>query len=335
VYNVTAKLLAHGAVKLATDGPRATGVLAPASAFDADWLLKKAGLEADFAVLRTTGAGRVMKDVPNQQFNHAIVYVRKQPGIEQGFFIDPTTDALDLGSLRSDDQGAVSLVLEPEGNAWRFEDIPFQAPELERWAWRIQLDPLTSRAHIEGSGRGTSASASRRAVRDAESEKKFLQNLGAYLWPGSTMVGGTADTSEDIGKPFTLAMDADISGAMHEDTDGVRIDPPKVATFAGWTTLGERRLPLKLGVPDSSHSEVTLVLPRGRKLLRPPPDYHIAHACFRADRTTTVQSGVVRMVSSYTRTCPEISPTDYPAFRVEALKVVSRERDPIVLSKAK
>lgn len=48
-YNVTAKLLAHAAMKLATDGPKAKGVLSPASAFDPQWLLKAAGLEVQTA----------------------------------------------------------------------------------------------------------------------------------------------------------------------------------------------------------------------------------------------------------------------------------------------
>ena len=50
---------------------------------------------------------------------------------DEGFFTDPTTDALDLGNLRNDDQGAVSLVLEPDTGRWQFVDIPYQSPDLE------------------------------------------------------------------------------------------------------------------------------------------------------------------------------------------------------------
>ena len=32
--------------------------------------------------------GKVLKQIPNQQFNHAIVYVPKQEGVAEGFFID-------------------------------------------------------------------------------------------------------------------------------------------------------------------------------------------------------------------------------------------------------
>ena len=48
-------------------------------------LAKKIGIELRFAILRTTDAGRVIRETPNQQFNHAIVYVPQQQGIEEGF----------------------------------------------------------------------------------------------------------------------------------------------------------------------------------------------------------------------------------------------------------
>lgn len=49
VYDSTAALLAQAAYKLATDSPRATGVVSPAQAFDADWLLKACGLSVQVA----------------------------------------------------------------------------------------------------------------------------------------------------------------------------------------------------------------------------------------------------------------------------------------------
>lgn len=45
VFDVTARLLAEGAFRLATDGPRVKGVVSPASAFDSQRMLKAAGLE--------------------------------------------------------------------------------------------------------------------------------------------------------------------------------------------------------------------------------------------------------------------------------------------------
>jgi hypothetical protein len=296
-------------------------------------LLQKAGVDADFAILRTTDAGVVEKDVPNQQFNHAIVFVKKQEGISDGFFTDPTTDALDLGNLRSDDQGAVSLVLEPESGAYRFVDIPYQQSELEYSRANVSLDVAKATGHIDVISRGAGASSQRRAVRDAETAKKLEQGWTSLLWPGATMSTGSADTSEDLLKPFTLAVDVDASAAIHDDSDGVRIDVPHISPFADLTRLAERKLPLRLGVPSTEGVDTTIAIPAGKKVVRAPADYHVTSACFTAERTSTTTATSVVVHQSYAKTCPEIAPSDYAAFRAKALEVVTREHDPLVLSK--
>ena len=42
-------------------------------------LAQLGGVKAHFAILKTTGKGTVFKEIPMQQFNHAIVYVPAQP----------------------------------------------------------------------------------------------------------------------------------------------------------------------------------------------------------------------------------------------------------------
>ena len=100
---------------------------------------REAGLTLQYALLRTRPAGEVDREVPNQQFNHAIVYVPKQEGFPQPFFVDATTDGLDVGSLRADDQGAWSLVLDPlKKEGYAFIQIPLR-PADEQYA-RSQLN---------------------------------------------------------------------------------------------------------------------------------------------------------------------------------------------------
>src|SRR5262249_47320258 len=93
-------------------------------------LAKQVGVKLQFALLRTTNKGKVERDVPNQQFNHAIVYVPVQGGVEEPSFLDPTSEALDLGNWPAIDQGAQSLVLDPDSGVWQMITIPFQAPEI-------------------------------------------------------------------------------------------------------------------------------------------------------------------------------------------------------------
>ena len=110
-------------------------------------LARELGLPLEYALLRTVPAGRVEREVPNQQFNHAIVYVPKQEGFPEPFFVDATTDGLDVGSLRSDDQGAWSLVLDPKKReGYQFIQIPYRSPaeQFERSVVSIAVDGKVS-----------------------------------------------------------------------------------------------------------------------------------------------------------------------------------------------
>ena len=143
-------------------------------------LAREVGIELHFAILRTTTVGKVETKVPNQQFNHAIVYVPKQEGFPEGFFIDPTTDGLDIGNLRGDDQGALSLVIDPKGNGFEFIAIPYQAPELQYDNHEILMKvtgPEKVVATDKITMRGGNAESVRRVLRNRAYSEKFFEQL--------------------------------------------------------------------------------------------------------------------------------------------------------------
>ena len=139
-------------------------------------LAKQVGIKLNFAILRTTNAGKVEKAVPNQQFNHAIVHVPEQEGFEKSFFLDPTTDGLDLGILRNDDQGALSLVLNPETGNWAFIPIPYQEAS-EQWEhYNLDIEiagAKAAEAKMNLEVRGMGASKIRKVLRSQEQADKF------------------------------------------------------------------------------------------------------------------------------------------------------------------
>ena len=82
-------------------------------------LARRMGIEVHFALIRTRMRGPVSTAVPSQQFNHVIPYIPKQPGVAEGYFIDPTADGLDIRTLRHDDAGTTSLVYSPWDQTFR------------------------------------------------------------------------------------------------------------------------------------------------------------------------------------------------------------------------
>jgi len=299
-------------------------------------LLRQVNLQADFAILRTTSAGRVDREVPNQQFNHAIVYVPEQPGFDQGFFVDPTATDLDVGSLRADDQGATSLVLDRRAGTWQFRDIPYESPagQLESHAIHIDLrSPTEARAVDQVTVHGTTGTMLRHLLRNSGQAQKVLQGLAASLLPGSTLDKWSAENDGDIWKPVSLKLELDVANAVQVQGERLRITPPGVFSLRQVTTLSQRETPLWLGPPDRHVYDVDADLPEGYVASHIPTSFEVTHPCFTVARQSTQSGRKVAVHLAIERRCTSLPVADYPAFRESVQKVVKQFQDEIVFEK--
>jgi cellulose synthase operon protein C len=299
-------------------------------------LAKLSGLRLQFAVLRTTRAGQVRRDIPNQQFNHAIVYVPEQPGIDAAFFLDPTTDGLDMGNLRADDQGALALVMDSEGTGYRFIPIPYQAPELDYETYRLQVkikSPTEASAVGKLELRGDSAADIRQLLRNPERANKSLQGLAAALFTGATLQHRNAERPEDLWHPLELELELDVSSAIQTQGDSWRLPIPAILPDQRASTLSSRRTPIQFGIFSTTSVQTEVELPEGYRLVKAPAAFDVDHACFAARRRTQVDGRRVKVGFDYTRRCPGISVDDYSEYRKAALNVQKQMRDEIVFTR--
>lgn len=296
---------------------------------------REVGLDIRFAILRTTNAGAVRREVPNQQFNHAIVYVPQQDGIDEARFMDPTTDLLDAGNLRADDQGATSLVLDPDSGAWEFVDIPYQPAEMTYFSCDVDVSVTGAEqatADARCRGRGSMASAFRRIMRNEESASQLRQNLAQGIFQGSAVTGHSVAHAEDADAPLELNLELDASAALQPQGEERRLRVPSPFNLGRVTRLERRRLPLRLGVPDSARWEVTFEAPSGGRVVRTPEDFTIEHACFRVSRTTVTRGRRATVTIDYRRTCAEVSAEDYPELRRLAQRAQNQLQADVVIS---
>ena len=132
-------------------------------------LAREAGIAVHFASVRTRDRGPLLREVPSQQFNHAIVYVPKQEGISEGRFFDPTVDTLDLDVLRNDDQGTLAYVYDDERKVHYWQEIPFQSPEMNTLQTNVDVR-LSRNGEVRGelklSGIGQIPALVRQAARN-------------------------------------------------------------------------------------------------------------------------------------------------------------------------
>jgi cellulose synthase operon protein C len=297
-------------------------------------LAREVGIELHFAILRTTTVGKVEMKVPNQQFNHAIVYVPKQEGFPEGFFIDPTTDGLDIGNLRGDDQGALSLVIDPKGESFNFISIPFQPPELQYDQHEITIKVKggdKAEATDKITMRGGSAESVRRVLRNPAYSDKFFEQLGGALFTASTVTSTSTGGPEDIFKPLSLSVTVDASNSLSEENGQYRLRLPNTFNTTS-TALAVRKLPLRLGPYNMSSFHIDVELPRGYRVSRTPSDFALKDRCVSIERHTTVSGHQIRIDLAISRRCAEISTNDYPAFRKMVLRATSQLQDELVFS---
>jgi len=297
---------------------------------------KLAGLRLQFALLRTTNVGQVQRDIPNQQFNHAIVYVPEQAGIAAPFFLDPTTDGLDIGNLRGDDQGALALVMDAEGTGYRFISIPYQPAELEyeNHQLRVQIKSPTEASAVDKiTLRGSDASQLRQLLRNPEVANKALQGLAAALFTGATLQHRSAEHPEDLWHPLELELQLDVASAIQSQGDTWRLPVPALLPGMRASTLAVRRTPVRFGPFSSTSMHTEAELPEGYRLVQAPAAFEVQHPCFSARRRTLVEGRNVSVRFDYTRHCAGIGVEEYAEFRKAALEVQRELRGEIVFAR--
>ncbi|MFT3765320.1 MAG: transglutaminase domain-containing protein [Minicystis sp.] len=295
-------------------------------------MAKVVGVEMRFAVLRTRPYGKVLRQIPNQQFNHAIAYVPKQAGIDEGFFIDTTTNGLDVGNARTDDEGALSLVIDPVSGKWEFIPIPYQPAEFEHVKHHVEVklaDPQKAPAHDRFEARGNVAAGMRIALRNKEGAKKYWQGLSDKLFPGAAVSGGKAEDHQDISHPAALDLELDLAGAIQPEDQAHRLDVPLLFPLAGTTALAERQQSLVIA-RGMQVFELDAELGEGQEVSHLPDDFRVDHACFSVERKSEVKGRHVLVRTSYKNTCAEVMPVDYPAYRAAVQKAAAHAKDKIV-----
>jgi hypothetical protein len=292
-------------------------------------MAKRIGIKLSFAILRTTTHGKVASEVPNQQFNHAIVYVPKQPGFDEPSFMDPTSDGLDLGNLRGDDQGALALVLEPTTGTWAFVPIPYQSPELQYYAQKIHIDvksPTEAIATDELTARGDLAMAMRHVLRNAGITKQVFDTIVSQLFPGATLRSSTPPEKEDTLHPLALSFELDASQSLRPEEDHFRLSMPTHLPLAHTIALKARETPLRFGPPETASYDIETKLPAGNEVVHAPKDFKVDSACFSVSRKAKVDGTKVNVHVDFVRRCSEVAIADYGSYR-EAVQQAMRKLD--------
>jgi tetratricopeptide (TPR) repeat protein/transglutaminase-like putative cysteine protease len=299
-------------------------------------LARKLGLDAHFALVRTRDAGPVRRDVPMQQFNHAIVYVPEQPGVK-GRFYDPTAELLDVGSVRSDDVGTQSLVFDPKTNMHTWRDIPYQAPEAnaEKTTLALTLDAKGGAAGtltLEAVGR--SGSLIRRTAKNQAIFTQVAQRIGSAYLPNATTSDVQAVEVESLRVPAVIRLGLSSGTFARSEGDALRLKLPSDANPRNTFSLARREHPLLLGTPQAQEMTVELQLPEGFEAKKLPASGTVAMPCLSLSREVKQEGRVVKSTQAWRTTCERLSAQEYPQYRAKLDDMVRLLDDELVLGPA-
>ena len=293
------------------------------------------GIEARFTLVRTRTFGQIIKEVPSQQFNHAIVYVPTQEGIEEPIFFDATADALDVDVLRRDDPGTWAFVLDRNTMTFEWIMIPYQSPDMNSGIEQISL-AIGDDGHAEGeillTFKGHLASIFRQASRNPEKFQKILQIVTDNIVKGAVIGDVTIDDIENIEKPVQVkvALKAD-DFARRKDRE-LRFKLPFDAKPEKLFSLEKREHDLLIGVPNHNQWDVTFELPEKAKVIHLPEPFEIKTECITFSREVKkTKDGKVTASQKLDYKCERISSKDYPVYRREIQKLRTAMEDDIVV----
>jgi len=291
-------------------------------------LARLIGLDAHFALVRTRPIGPAVREVPHQQFNHVIVYVPDQEGVQARFF-DPTVDALDPQVLRADDQGTWSLVMDFVARTHTWRQIPFQAPEVDYTDVKTTL-ALTADGAVKGRmelvGVGRSAQGVRQSARNAQRLRQLVQNNLGSEYRGATVLKIDPVEVTDLRKPMALNVEFEAPALGRREGRELRVRLPASWPVARFFDLGERKLPIGFDRQQQTSWTVELELPAGATVKRLPAAGKLGTECLAIERKVRSEKGKVIVSQTARVQCERITTEHYGANR-EAATAIERMLD--------
>jgi transglutaminase-like putative cysteine protease len=274
-------------------------------------LLRQMGIEAELALVRTQRLGTIQTAPASVAvFDHAIVYVPKYD-----LWLDGTADFSGLRELPVEDQGAIALTVNLDGNA-RLKRIPISAP-LDNYTRRSVLAQLDPEGVLHFSGvnyvRGQDAPEMRRDFARTDRQREFLQGRLAEVLP-SVQLQAVSISGPDLEKDFTLTYRGEIqsSGNRLVSIPSSWMPRPYLAALAA---SPRRTQPLLLSAPWTTEEELHIRLTGNSVASNLPTDYTVQNEFGSASIRYTREGNELVITSSVQFRKLRIRSEEYLAFR--------------------
>ncbi len=276
-------------------------------------LLREAGIDADFALLRTRRMGEIDPRAASiALFNHAIVYLPKWD-----LWLDGTAEYFNSRELPVDDQGAMALVVAADG-ASSLRLVPITRPE-DNYTRRTVHATLQADGAIRFQGdtytRGEDAPGLRREYESTDTQRDSVRNSLAQVFPGVRV----DDVRVRDGNDPEPGVKVDFSGTL-DNFHGKRT----VSLATSWmehsyvqplAPLASRTQDLNLPAPWTTEEELHFQLPATAQIVSLPANTELNTRFGTAHIRYERHGREIVIRTSLQFRALRVAPGDYDAFR--------------------
>ena len=282
-------------------------------------LMRAAGIDAEFALVRTKKLGDVSESATTLAiFNHAVVYVPKYD-----LWLDGTADYAGSRELPLDDQGAMALTVNLDGNA-TLRRIPITLP-MQNYTHRVVTAQVHKDGRIQFSGtsytRGEDAPGLRREYEITDRQRDSLRANLAQVYPSvqvdSVHVEGAHDLERDINVHFSGSLDK-FAGDRDVTLSSSWMPNKYVDSLAPQES---RSQDLVLPAPWTTEEELHFQIPEGATVESVPTNKIFNTAFGTATIHYEQRERELFVTTSVQFRSLRISPADYSGFRAFCTEV--------------
>ena len=284
-------------------------------------LLRDNGVNATITLVRTADRGRLPSDHATMwAFNHAITYVP-----ELDWYLDPTAEFNGSGELPYQDQGAMALVVHPDGRT-KLTTLPVSSPRdnlnASRYEARLSRDGrlvMVGEEHFHGAR----AAELRRELETRDKRRLLLERQLGQVFAGVRIRNLEVSDLEALEKPVKYRYRFDVP--QYGQLDGNRLLIP-IALYQhevskAYAVLPKRRHAVRLDHAWETNNVIRYRLPKGARITHLPEGIDIDTPYISLKQTVRRVDGGFETNDTVTIKQREIPPEVYAEFREACLAI--------------
>jgi tetratricopeptide (TPR) repeat protein/transglutaminase-like putative cysteine protease len=284
-------------------------------------LLRDNGIDATLTLVRTSDRGRLPSDHATMwAFNHAITYVPKLD-----LFLDPTAEFSGSRELPYLDQGAMALVVHPDGRTKLLTLGESRAEDNLNRSTYVATFAKDGGLVLDGVERffGARASSLRQEFEEVEQRRKRLEEQLSDVFTGVSVARAEFTDLADLEAPVEYRYVATVPryGKLEEGVLSIPVALFRHEVAGTYAKLAERRTTLTITHPWSTQNVIRYRLPEGARVVELPESVTIDTEHIRLEQLVRKTEDGFETDDTVTMKSKQIQVEDYAEFREGCLAI--------------